>query len=223
MRQSGLVDMLFGLGLAIAATSCTNRCFKNVDCGPGSFCVDGRCETECFEDLDCREPPECADNPTACRPKGLRCTATGRCVGPITPPSTDPTPGLEDEFDSVIDGFDQEPGTGLGFIVSRLDLADRTQGFDVDGSCSGSSCIDNIIGSIGGVANNQINQGVRNGQSLLLMEIAGLDEPYQGNETSATLKIYAATDADSPPFPDDNFSRPRAPRHAATSRSARSR
>jgi len=205
-RRKGLGALL--LAAAFAAGGCTGRCFKNVDCGQGSFCVDGRCETECFQDLDCREPPECADNPTACRPKGVRCTATGRCVGAPTPPDTEFTPGLEDEFDSVIDGFDAPPGSGLAFVADSLALAESDQGFDIDGSCDDDGCIDNVLGDIGPIANSQIRQGIRSGTSLLLMELVGLEEPYQGNETSATLKIYGGRDADSPPFPDDNFDVP---------------
>jgi len=187
---------------------CTGRCFKNVDCGQGSFCEAGRCETECFEDRDCREPPECEDNPTACRPKGLRCTATGRCVGPIVPADPAPAPGLEESFDAEIDGFDAPPGSGFAFVVDELSIAGANRGFDVDGICDDDGCIDNIAAEIGGVANRQIAQGVRDGTSILLMELVGLENPYQGNETSATLKIYAGRDADSPPFPDDNFRAP---------------
>lgn len=196
---------LFAIGLS---AGCTGRCFKNVDCGPGSFCSDGRCETECFEDRDCREPPECADNPTACLPKGLYCSATGRCIGPIVPPDSDPTPGLEEEFDAVIDGFDDPPGSGRAFVVESLSLADPSQGFDLDGVCDEDGCIDNVLGEIGAVANNQIQQGLRSGTSLLIMELVGLEDPYQGNETSATLKIYGGRDADSPPFPNDNYQTP---------------
>lgn len=192
----------------LATTACTGRCFKNVDCGQGSFCSDGVCETECFEDLDCREPPECADNPTACLPKGLRCTATGRCVGPPTPPQAERAPGLEEDFDTVIDGFDDPPGSGLAFVVDRLALADRDQGFDIDGACDDDGCIDNVLGEIGTVANGQILQGIRSGTSLLVMELVGIDDPYQGNESSATLKIYGGRDADSPPYPADNFDVP---------------
>lgn len=207
---------LRGLSLLLALSStsaCTGRCFKNVDCGPGSFCSDGQCETECFEDRDCREPPECADNPTACVPKGLRCTATGRCVGPPTLPQPDLAPGLEEGFDTVIDGFDAPPGTGLAFIIDDLALADRDQGFDIDGVCDEDGCIDNLLGEIGSEANGQIRQGIRSGTTLLALELVGLDDPYQGNESSATLKIYSARDADSPPFPADNF---RVPTGAST-------
>ncbi len=199
--------------LTAVGSGCTGRCFKNVDCGQGSFCIDGRCETECFDDRDCREPPECADNPTACTPKGLRCTSTGRCVGPIVPPDTELASGQENPFDSVVDGFDDPPGTGAAFIVDRLVIADADQGFDVDGKCTDDGCIDNVLGELGSIANTQIQQGIRSGESLLLMELVGLESPYQGNETSATVKIYGARDADVPVFPADNF---RVPEGAAT-------
>ena len=199
MRAFGLLFLVAG------TTSCQLRCEDSFDCGEGSFCTAGRCETECFTDQDCREPPECRDNPTACRPKGLSCSGLGRCVGEIMLPSGGFTEGLEQEFVGLIDGFDALPGSGSAFIVDDLALAESGIGFDIDGACDELGCIDNEIGAIGQLSNRQIGQGIRAGESLLLIELAGLEDPYQGNERSMTVKVYGGSDADVPANPSNNF------------------
>ncbi|MEM1025884.1 MAG: hypothetical protein AAGD10_18195 [Myxococcota bacterium] len=198
----GLVLLTF---CAASISACQLRCENSFDCGEGSFCSSGRCETECFTDQDCREPPECRDNPTACRPKGLSCSGLGRCVGGIVTPNTGFTPGLEGEFMGIIDGFDALPGSGSAFIVDELQLAETGVGFDIDGECDELGCIDNEIGAIGQLSNRQIGQGIRAGESLLLIELAGLEDPYQGNERSMTVKVYGGSDADVPANPSNNF------------------
>jgi hypothetical protein len=199
-----LVILLAGLG----GLGCQTRCSNNFDCGDGSFCIEGRCETECFTDQDCREPPECQGNPTACRPKGLKCSALGRCVGPIIEGDPGFVEGLQEDFIGVIEGFDDLPGSGTAFVVDSINLAERDTGFDIDGACTDEGCIDNLVGDIGRLSNRQINQGIRAGESLLLLELAGLDDPYQGNEQSMTLKVYGGTDADQPPNSTNNFETP---------------
>lgn len=194
--------------VAGSGTGCQTRCFNNFDCGPGSFCFDGRCETECFTDEDCREPPECAGNPTTCQPKGLKCSGLGRCVGRIIPTTGVVADNREDPLPNVIDGFDDEPGSGVAFVINNIALADNDLGFNVDGRCGDNGCIDNLLGDLGRLANNQIDQGIKAGDSLLLIELAGLENPYQGNERSMTVKLYGARDADDPVKPDNNFVRP---------------
>lgn len=206
-RASAAAVAATGVLLA-TASGCQNRCFNNFDCGPGSFCFDGRCETECFTDQDCREPPECAGNPTACQPKGLKCSGLGRCVGPIIPPDTGTGENLDTPLPTTIDGMDDPPGEGVGFVIDRIQIAEGDIGFNVDGRCDSDGCVDNTLGQLGQLANNQIDQGIKAGDSLLLLELAGLEDPYQGNERSMTIKLYGGRDADDPVNPSDNFSRP---------------
>ncbi len=117
-------------------------------------------------------------------------------------------PGLENEFVSVVDGFDDLPGTGPSFVVDTITLASAGEGFDLDGACTPAGCIDNQVGDVGDLPNAQIAQGLESGQSILLMELAGLEDPYQGNERSMTLKIYGGSDADQPPNSTNNFEVP---------------
>lgn len=207
------IALLFGV---MAGQGCQTRCTTNFDCG-GSYCTSqGRCETECFSDLDCQKPPECQDNPTACVPRGLRCNGIGRCVGAVT--LRKPAQGTRDVFtppnDGIIEGWDDRPGSGRAFIVNQIAIAGKDRGFDVDGICSEETgCIDNFLWRLGDLGNDQIRQGLLGGESLLLLELAGLDENYLGDDSSATVKIYGARDADDPFFPANNFKIP--PGHAS--------
>jgi hypothetical protein len=191
---------------------CQASCRINEDCGnSGSFCHLGRCETECFTDIDCRSPPQCQNNPTQCIPKGLRCNTYGRCVGSYTVPrkGSTITPPMTDT--GVIQGWDDYPAIGKAFIVNQIAIAAKDQGFDLDGNCdpqSGRGCVDNILWQLGELGNDQIRQGLLGGESLLLIELAGLDDPYKGDQKTLTVKIYGARDADDPFFPANNFKVP---------------
>ena len=207
-----LSSAFFFLSLAVlagvvAGPGCQTRCFNAFDCGPGSFCApDGRCETECFTDLDCREPIECADNLAGCRPKGLTCNGQGRCTG--TYRFSGEIPKRDDGLDEVpaeIDGWEDPPGAGAAFIVDQIAIPNQDRGFDLDGNCGDEGCVDNFLWGLGDLGNDQIRQGLLGGESLLLIELAGLDQPFVGRDSSLTVKIYGARDADDPFFPANNF------------------
>jgi hypothetical protein len=215
LRLSGafaIVSSAVLLGIAVGP-GCQTRCNSNFDCGDGDgYCNVGlgRCETECFTDQDCREPPECQANPLGCTPKGFRCNGLKRCVGKFS--FTRVGTVTEVPIDSVpteIDGWDDPPGSGRAFIVNAIAIAGKDRGFDIDGACSDTEgCIDNFLWRLGELGNDQIRQGLLGGESLLLLELAGLDEPYRGEDESVTVKIYGARDADDPFFPANNFKVP---------------
>lgn len=202
----GLVLVAFG-----SQGGCQTRCFNAFDCGDGSFCKAGRCETECFTDEDCTNPPECEGNPTACECKGLRCNPVGRCVGRCTNrPARRRVAAPSNDLPSEIEGWTRRPGDAQAFIVDSLAIADDGRGFDVDGQCRGTGdCVDNSLYQLGQLGNDQIRQGLRSGETLLLVELAGLDKEYRGNDASLTVKFYGARDADEPFFPANNFEVPR--------------
>ncbi len=198
--------------LAVAVgPGCQTRCFNAFDCGEGSFCLNGRCETECFTDEDCQNPPECQANPAACVCKGLRCNPVGRCVGRcFDRPRRRLVSGPRSELPTEIQGWDRQPGDGQAFIVDSLAIADEGRGFDVDNKCRGTGdCVDNSLWQLGQLGNDQIRQGLRSGETLLLIELAGLDKGFRGNDPSLTVKFYGARDADEPFFPANNFEIPR--------------
>lgn len=192
---------------------CQTRCLTNFECGDGSYCSAlGRCETDCFTNLDCRQPAECDDNPSVCQPRGFRCNSSGRCVGSFLPPRDERTqePGPDMGTPDELQGWDEDPGFGRAFIVNAIAIAGQDRGFDIDGNCApdDSGCIDNILWQLGELGNDQIRQGLLGGESLLLVELAGLDDPYKGEDESLTVKIYGARDADDPFFPANNFKVP---------------
>jgi hypothetical protein len=106
------------------------------------------------------------------------------------------------------DGYDDPPGSGWMFIVDSLRIADRRDiGFDIDGQCiAAGQCIDNSFAPIGPLGNDQIRQGLLRGETLWLIELAGLDLPFTGDDAHLTVKIYDAVDADG--RAENNFSPP---------------
>ena len=201
------IGSLAVLAGVVAGPGCQTRCFNAFDCGPGSFCApDGRCEIECFTDQECREPIECRDNPAGCRPKGLTCNSQGRCTGSFRFADNDEGSAIPlQEVPAEIDGWEDPPGAGSAFIIDSIAVAQEDRGFDLDGRCDEENCIDNFLWRLGDLGNDQIRQGLLGGESLLLLEVAGLDEPFRGRDESVTVKIYGARDADDPFFPANNF------------------
>jgi hypothetical protein len=205
---------LLTLGAAVAGPGCQTRCETLDDCGPGSFCREGRCDSECATDADCRTPIECAASPTTCAPKGLRCSALGQCLdAPGRVVAVPARPGPELEAATDIEGWDDRPGTGRAFVLNELAIAEAGGGLDIDGDCRGPGvCADNALARLGELGNDQIRQGLAGGESLLLVELAGLDVDgkgqFRGEDRTVAVKFYGARDADDPPYAGNNFQRP---------------
>lgn len=171
----------------------------------------GYCTTECFTDQDCLVAPECQANPSACRPRGTLCSARGRCQAaePEDPPEVVTDGPVDVGAFEFIEGWDAAPGTGRFFVVSELAVAPEGEGFDVDGLCRDTGdCVDNALFRLGQLGNDQIRQGLLGGETTLLIELAGLDEPFTGHDQNLTVKFYGGRDADVPPRPGNNFQIP---------------
>lgn len=146
----------------------------------------GACSDECRLDRECAS--------------GQLCTAEGRCRN---------LPPVETPHQDLTDGYDDAPGEGRVFVVDTFAFAPEGVGFDLDGQCRAEGeCVDHSLGRFGPLMNDQFRQGLLGGESLLLVEVAGVDEPFQGDDANVTLKVYAAIDADRPFFPADNFQIP---------------
>lgn len=149
-----------------------------------------------FGALGCLEPPQCRSS-AECFSDEL--CSNHQCVAIAQGP-----PHLD-----LTDGWDDPPGTGLAFVLDSLQIAPFDRGFDVDDACRGTGeCIDNSLHQLGQLGNDQIRQGLLGGETLMLIEIAGLDLPYYGADTEVTVKLYGARDADVPPFTANNFQIP---------------
>lgn len=121
---------------------------------------------------------------------------------------TDPEAFLADHC--VADGWDEPPNTGLLFVLDRIQIAEAGRGFNVDRRCEAvGDCADNALAELGARANDQIRQALLGGETLLLLELAGLDHP--GDlvvDTALTVKFYEGRDFDDPFFPANNFKIP---------------
>ncbi len=106
-------------------------------------------------------------------------------------------------------GMDARVGSGLAFILDTLAIADEGKGFDLDDRCrSPGDCVDNELHGLGLLANHYIRRGLLGGETLLIVEIAGLDVPIDQDDQDITIKFYGARDADDPFFPTNNFQVP---------------
>jgi hypothetical protein len=197
---------LFALALATAQliSSCKTRCDGLVgECGEGAYCAmpEHRCQTDCFDDEDCRMPIECRANPDNCSPKGLYC-AQGQCRGLVgdRPEAEQPVDRLEEPPE----GWDWAVGEGSTFVMNTIEVAGRGVGLDLDGDQG----VDNVLWEVADAVNPSLSGGIGGGEVLLLLEIAGLDEPYTGNDESVTLKLYGAIDGDDPVDDLNNFQKP---------------
>lgn len=121
---------------------------------------------------------------------------------PVVPSTPDPTVPFG------ADGYDDPPGAGHFYIINQIAFAGDGRGFDVDGRCGERSCVDNRLASLGPLLNDRLRQGLLGGESLVLLELAGFEVPYQGDNRDVSLKLYAARDADDPFFPANNFKVP---------------
>jgi hypothetical protein len=65
--------------------------------------------------------------------------------------------------------------------------------------------VHNEFAPLGALENDQIRQGLLGGESLMLIELAGIDEPFDGDDDEVTVKLYRGIDADQPFFPANNF------------------
>lgn len=180
------------LAAALAGTGCTPRCKSDRDCGAGEYCgASDVCQQDCITDEDCA-----AFGTTSCQ-YGRCQVRAGSVYDGITQPKLPET---------ITEGWDAEPFTGKLFIVDALRIAPRGVGFNLDGKpCGGGSCADNLVADLGPHANEHIDSGVTSGATLLLMEVVGLEDGFDGNDLSATIKFYTAKDADVPPQPLNNF------------------
>lgn len=138
-------------------------------------------------------------SPACVNVENATCSADGACV---SAPVSCQTP-------AGTDGWDDPPGTGRAFIVDRVAISGADRGFDLDGQCRGpGDCADNQLWQFGAIGNDQIRQGLLGGEFMIIIEIAGLDEPFTGDDDSVTVRFYGARDADDPFYPANNYQIP---------------
>jgi hypothetical protein len=88
-------------------------------------------------------------------------------------------------------GWDEPPGTGRVFVIDALEI--------------GTGQVGNALGLLGPLMSSFLENGVLGAQNLLLIEVAGLEDPYQGQDQDVVIKVYSAVDADQPNYPANNF------------------
>lgn len=134
---------------------------------------------------------------------------------PCSPGCLRGTPGCMIDTDARsggcgAEGWSDPPNTGLMFVVNSISVAPEERGFDIDGRCRGpGDCVDNALGQLGQLLNDQIRQALLGGERLTLVELSGVDHPGDlVADGSLTVKFYDARDFDDPFFPANNYSTP---------------
>lgn len=110
---------------------------------------------------------------------------------------TDPG-ALEQCLGCASDGYDDPAGSGYVFLVDdylptpdqQLDWA-----LDIDGDGDPDQAL-NVLSEQYQLLGYDFSEFVRSGAMLGLFEIAGIEQPYAGEDDAATLKIYKTKDAD---------------------------
>ncbi len=154
----------------------------------------GFVDTSC-DDTTCGEPCVLCDASVATCPSiEGQCDLFGACVSKSQQSQCTP-----------LDGWNDDPASGPVFVISGLELAEASYGFDIDGQCTSTGCIDNVLWPLGPVLNDVIRQGLLGGEGRTLVELAGLTTPYGGDDDSMTIKVYEAVDADDPRIPANDF------------------
>lgn len=131
------------------------------------------CSPVCATDADCGGALVCSDT---------------RCIPKVDRPHLDRT-----------DGWDAPPGEGQGYILTSVQIAPAELGFDLDGRCENDFCIDNLLDVFGPQVNDGIAGGLAANLGRTAVEIAGIDEPFFGDDARVTLKTYEAMEESDPP------------------------
>lgn len=154
---------------------------------PSTFAVNRRQRLTCA-DFTCGAPCTLCDEQGVCTATGYESTG-GICLA-------DPAQCCVD--DRILGAWQAPVGSGLAFIVDRLELAREGTGFDLDGQCGQASCVDNVLGLFADAPEPFLPVSEA---SLLLVEAAGLPQFYRG-EAYPVVKLYQALDADDDPSND---------------------
>ncbi len=148
----------------------------------------------------------------------------GRDAAPLAPDSGAPDAGaadldataigLAEVGESPLDaaatsGWDDPPATGATFAVRSMAMAPDSVGFDLDGDCLRlGRCIDNALAVLEPSHGGFVRANAEEGEYRILVEVAGLDVPFRGNDEDVTVKLYAGRDFDDPRFPANDFETP---------------
>ncbi|MCK6547549.1 hypothetical protein L6R52_16995 [Myxococcota bacterium] len=144
--------------------------------------------------------PAVATSSTACEPAAAAshvCSEAGACL---------PSDEVACQVPLAIDGWDDAPGTGRAFIVDDLAIAGADVVSDAADPCHATTPRNQLAPLA--LMNDQIRQGLLGGEWMMLVELAGIGEPFTGTDDTATFKVYPARDADDPFFPANNFNVP---------------
>lgn len=89
-------------------------------------------------------------------------------------------------------GWEDPPASGSMFIVNAMAIAGDA----------------GALASLGGLMNERMQLQLSTGELLVLVEVAGIDPGFLGDDESVTVKFYGAIDVDDPFFPANNFTIP---------------
>lgn len=87
------------------------------------------------------------------------------------------------------------PGAGAAFVVSNLSTRVEAR-------------VDDGVGRAFALHDDRVRQDMLGGDLLYLIEVAGLDADYDGEDPTVEVRIYDALDSDDPIFPANNFGVP---------------
>jgi len=115
------------------------------------------------------------------------------------PEAQPPTAGHSPTQPLDSDGYDDPIGSGVVFLADSFRMSEADEGLDIDGDGESDGVINAAWQPLLPTIDEHFQASVYSGRLLLALEMAGLGEPYDGNDPAATLKIYDCDDPDLDP------------------------
>ena len=97
------------------------------------------------------------------------------------------------------DGYEDPAGTGLTYILDVFQLSEPGSGLDIDDDGDIDGVVNRAWQPVLPSINEQLQAGVYSGRTLFGIEMAGVRDPYEGQDPAATLKLYDCYDPDGDP------------------------
>jgi hypothetical protein len=90
-------------------------------------------------------------------------------------------------------------GSGPTFMIDQMTLPPSGVGIDVDGNGSVDGHLNEAWRGMFVYMEQLVQSGIASGRFLTMVEFAGIDLPYGGDDAEVTVKYYRCDDADSDP------------------------
>jgi hypothetical protein len=97
------------------------------------------------------------------------------------------------------DGYDAPIGSGPVFLADQFQLSQPGSGLDINGDGETDGIINEAWLPAIPIINQRFQASINSSRILIAMELTGLEQPYAGDDSSVTFKLYNCEDEDQDP------------------------